>query len=325
MWVKPLNFLLGITEDEIWSVNPGNETSPSLPLLDENSNRFSSHCGPPDLSLPLFLFSHAGVLNWGLSPSIMIIHLLVTLCCLLVPDRWPNLSLCLRLLGRRRKDSSSLNPILGVSPLLKWPTIPAFQKVHFVINIPNLTVDSQFLSPTPSHLKRPTGLFVKRSVGLQLTTSYSSALSSPVVPNPIFQPFVSPNLDSSTHNSVPQLRKTHLNIKKSLYSLHTMSTGGRPLWLAYPVPFPLPEGNDCPVPILYFYPGSPSSFVHHSFLLSLSSIPPSPSPTSMEDVLASMWSSLSLTENESITLDIDPNKLYVPKFTIIGKLAMRKH
>lgn len=45
----------------------------------------------------------------------------------------------------------------------------------------------------------------------------------------------------------------------------------------------------------------------------------------MDDVLASMWSTLSLTENESITLQIDPNKLSVPKFVIIGKLAMKKY
>lgn len=45
----------------------------------------------------------------------------------------------------------------------------------------------------------------------------------------------------------------------------------------------------------------------------------------MEDVLASMWNTPSLTENESITLEIDPNILSVPKFSIIGKLAMKKH
>lgn len=35
--------------------------------------------------------------------------------------------------------------------------------------------------------------------------------------------------------------------------------------------------------------------------------------------------SLSLIEYKSITLDIDPNKLSIPKFAIIGKLAMKKH
>lgn len=45
----------------------------------------------------------------------------------------------------------------------------------------------------------------------------------------------------------------------------------------------------------------------------------------MEDILASMWSTLYLTKNELITLDIDPNKLSVPKVAIIGKLAMKKH
>lgn len=38
-----------------------------------------------------------------------------------------------------------------------------------------------------------------------------------------------------------------------------------------------------------------------------------------------MWNSLSLTENEAITLEIDNNKLSVPKNALMGKLAMRKH
>lgn len=46
---------------------------------------------------------------------------------------------------------------------------------------------------------------------------------------------------------------------------------------------------------------------------------------SMEDFLASMWSTLSLSEKEGCTLEIDPNKLSVPKNVIIGKLAMKKH
>lgn len=45
----------------------------------------------------------------------------------------------------------------------------------------------------------------------------------------------------------------------------------------------------------------------------------------MEDFLASMWSSLSLTKNEAATLEIDPKKLSVPKNVLVGKLAMKKH
>lgn len=45
----------------------------------------------------------------------------------------------------------------------------------------------------------------------------------------------------------------------------------------------------------------------------------------MNDMLATMWNSLSLTKNEAITLEIDNNKLSVPKNALMGKLAMRKH
>lgn len=45
----------------------------------------------------------------------------------------------------------------------------------------------------------------------------------------------------------------------------------------------------------------------------------------MEDFLSSMWSSLSLSENEAISLEINPKKLSLPKNAIIGKLAMKKH
>lgn len=38
-----------------------------------------------------------------------------------------------------------------------------------------------------------------------------------------------------------------------------------------------------------------------------------------------MWNTLSLTENEAITLHIDPQKLSVSKFSLIGKIAMKKH
>lgn len=44
----------------------------------------------------------------------------------------------------------------------------------------------------------------------------------------------------------------------------------------------------------------------------------------MEDILANMWNSLSLDENESITLTIDELKLPTPKYALIGKLAMKK-
>lgn len=45
----------------------------------------------------------------------------------------------------------------------------------------------------------------------------------------------------------------------------------------------------------------------------------------MEEFLASMWKSLSLSKNEARTLEIDPSKLSIPKKAIIGKLAMKKH
>lgn len=45
----------------------------------------------------------------------------------------------------------------------------------------------------------------------------------------------------------------------------------------------------------------------------------------MDEILASMWNSLSLSENEAVTLTIDEIKLSTPKFAIIGKLAMKKN
>lgn len=44
----------------------------------------------------------------------------------------------------------------------------------------------------------------------------------------------------------------------------------------------------------------------------------------MDDMLASMWNSLSLAESEAITLTIDEANLSLPKFALIGKLAMKK-
>lgn len=45
----------------------------------------------------------------------------------------------------------------------------------------------------------------------------------------------------------------------------------------------------------------------------------------MEETLALMWSNLSLSENEAITIHIDPLKLSSPKNALVGKLAMRKN
>lgn len=45
----------------------------------------------------------------------------------------------------------------------------------------------------------------------------------------------------------------------------------------------------------------------------------------MEEILATMWNSLSLSESESTTLTIDDLKLNTPKFTLIGKLAIKKY
>lgn len=53
--------------------------------------------------------------------------------------------------------------------------------------------------------------------------------------------------------------------------------------------------------------------------------PPCFPPPSIEEILASMWNALSLTENEAITLNIDELKLSLPKFALIGKLVMKKN
>lgn len=45
----------------------------------------------------------------------------------------------------------------------------------------------------------------------------------------------------------------------------------------------------------------------------------------MDETLALMWNTLSLDENELVTVDIDPNSLSSPRFAIIGKLAIKKH
>lgn len=45
----------------------------------------------------------------------------------------------------------------------------------------------------------------------------------------------------------------------------------------------------------------------------------------MDDILASMWNALSLSESESVTLTIDNLKLSTHNFALIGKLAMKKY
>lgn len=45
----------------------------------------------------------------------------------------------------------------------------------------------------------------------------------------------------------------------------------------------------------------------------------------MDEILPTMWKSLSLSKNESITLNINANKLSAPKHALVGKLAMKKH
>lgn len=45
----------------------------------------------------------------------------------------------------------------------------------------------------------------------------------------------------------------------------------------------------------------------------------------MDEILASMWNSLSLIENEAVTLFFDETKLTGLKFAILGKLAMKKN
>lgn len=45
----------------------------------------------------------------------------------------------------------------------------------------------------------------------------------------------------------------------------------------------------------------------------------------MDEMLASMWNSFSLAESEAIILNIEDSNLSRPKFTLVGKLAMKKH
>lgn len=45
----------------------------------------------------------------------------------------------------------------------------------------------------------------------------------------------------------------------------------------------------------------------------------------MEDILASMWNNMRLTENETTTLHIDPTKLSIPNNALVGRLIMHKH
>lgn len=46
--------------------------------------------------------------------------------------------------------------------------------------------------------------------------------------------------------------------------------------------------------------------------------------TSMEETLAFLWDSLSLSESETTTLVINHSKLSTPDNAIVGRLAMRK-
>lgn len=66
------------------------------------------------------------------------------------------------------------------------------------------------------------------------------------------------------------------------------------------------------------YPHSSISFIHNPYYNLFYS------PHPMEDILASMWNSLSLSENEAITLKIDELKLSTPQFMLIGKCAIQK-
>lgn len=45
----------------------------------------------------------------------------------------------------------------------------------------------------------------------------------------------------------------------------------------------------------------------------------------MEGALTTLWENLSLTENESDTINIDSTKLLAPSNALIGRLAMKKH
>lgn len=45
----------------------------------------------------------------------------------------------------------------------------------------------------------------------------------------------------------------------------------------------------------------------------------------MDDMLASMWNLLPLANSEAITLTIDDSNLSLPKFSLVGKLAMKKY
>lgn len=76
------------------------------------------------------------------------------------------------------------------------------------------------------------------------------------------------------------------------------------------------------LPFLY-HPNPPPFFT----ILNL--LPFQLSPTlfyffNMDEILASLWNSLSIADNEALTLNIADEKLSLPKFALVGKLAMKK-
>lgn len=46
--------------------------------------------------------------------------------------------------------------------------------------------------------------------------------------------------------------------------------------------------------------------------------------SNMEEILSSLWNSLSITDPESTNIFVDPTKLSIPDNTLVGKLAMKK-
>lgn len=44
----------------------------------------------------------------------------------------------------------------------------------------------------------------------------------------------------------------------------------------------------------------------------------------MEEILSSLWNSLTISDSENNTIVVDPTNLSIPENTLVGKLAMKK-
>lgn len=142
MWMNSFYFQLGLIVNSIWTVNLKTDALITLPLLIANSNRFSSHCGSPGLIRVPIVFSAVIASVYGLPLINLISYLLASLLCTLFFVRGSISLFQCRILGRNREAASHLSPSMIYSPPLVWPTITAFQKAHFIIRRPNVSVDS---------------------------------------------------------------------------------------------------------------------------------------------------------------------------------------